>query len=107
MIVDKNVLEARNQLLGRQSPSLIIFISFLSLSSLDPAIGILIHQCPPVILRCYYYSLNQSVTISVADPDPHVFGTPGSGSTGQRYGSGSGSFHHHAKIVRKTFIPTF
>jgi hypothetical protein len=33
------------------------------------------------------------------DPDPtepHVFGPPG---------SGSGSFHHHAKIVRKTLIP--
>ncbi len=57
--------------------------------------------------------------ISVADPDPnpdppdpHVFGPPGSGSTSQRYGSGScsgsgsGSFYHHAKIVRKTLIPT-
>ena len=34
---------------------------------------------------------------SVADPDPpdpHVFGPPG---------SGSGSFYHHAKIVRKTY----
>jgi hypothetical protein len=44
---------------------------------------------------------------SVADPDPpnpHVFGPPGSGSTSQRYGTGS--FYHHAKIVRKTFIPT-
>ena len=30
-------------------------------------------------------------------PDPHVFGPPG---------SGSGSFYHHAKIVRKTLIPT-
>jgi hypothetical protein len=28
-------------------------------------------------------------------PDPHVFGPPG-----------SGSFCHHAKIVRKTLIPT-
>jgi hypothetical protein len=28
---------------------------------------------------------------SVADPDPHVFGPPGSGSTSTRYGSGSGS----------------
>ena len=28
-------------------------------------------------------------------PDPHVFGPPGSGSTSQRYGSGS--FYHHAK----------
>jgi hypothetical protein len=41
-------------------------------------------------------------TSSVPDPDPHVFGPPGSGSTSQRYGSGSGSFYHHAKIVRKT-----
>ncbi len=38
---------------------------------------------------------------SVADPDPHVFRPPGSGSGCQRYGSGSGSFYHHAKIVRK------
>jgi hypothetical protein len=50
----------------------------------------------------------------VYPPDPHVFGPPGSGSTGQRNGSGSGScsgsgsgsFYHHAKIVRKTLIPT-
>jgi hypothetical protein len=36
---------------------------------------------------------------SVADPDPHVFGPSESIS-------GSGSFYHHAKIVRKTLIPT-
>jgi hypothetical protein len=41
---------------------------------------------------------------SVADPDPHVFGPPGSGPISQRYGSGS--FYHHVKIVRKTLIPT-
>jgi hypothetical protein len=35
--------------------------------------------------------------ISVADPDPHVFGPPGSGSR---------SFCHHAKTVRKTLIPS-
>jgi hypothetical protein len=47
------------------------------------------------------------VVPSVPDPpDPHVFGPPGSGSTSQRYGSGSGSFYHQAKIVRKTLIPT-
>jgi hypothetical protein len=52
-------------------------------------------------------------TTSVADPDPpdpHVFGPPGFGYTCQRYGSGSGSgsgsFYYHAKIVRKTLIPT-
>jgi hypothetical protein len=50
-----------------------------------------------------------SLLSSVADPDlpdPHVFGPLGSGSTSQRYGSGSGSFYHHAKIVRKTLVPT-
>ncbi len=54
------------------------------------------------------------VKTSVADPDPnpdpldpYVFGPLGSGyiSQTQRYGSGSGSFHHQAKIVRKTLIP--
>jgi hypothetical protein len=34
-------------------------------------------------------------------PDPHVLGPPGSGSISQRYGSGSGSIYHQAKIVRK------
>jgi hypothetical protein len=28
------------------------------------------------------------------------------GSVSQRYGYGSGSFYHQAKIVRKTLIPT-
>jgi hypothetical protein len=56
------------------------------------------------------FGLAKTKENSVADPnpDPHVFGPPvsGSGSTSQRYGSGSGSFYHHAKIVRKTLIPT-
>jgi hypothetical protein len=45
---------------------------------------------------------------SVADPDPRIFGPPGSGfgSICQRFGSGSGSFYHQAKIVRKTSIST-
>jgi hypothetical protein len=37
---------------------------------------------------------------SVADPDPYVFG-PLSGSVSQKYGSGSGSFHHQAKNSKK------
>jgi hypothetical protein len=59
-------------------------------------------------LICEYTSCTISIVqASVPDPpDPHVFGPPGSGSTSQRYGSGSGSFYHHAKIVRKTLIPT-
>ncbi len=49
-------------------------------------------------------------TISVADPDadldpdPYVFGPPGSEFVSQRYESGS--FYHQTKIVRKTLIPT-
>jgi hypothetical protein len=46
---------------------------------------------------------------SVADPDPsdpYVLGPPGSGSASQRYGSGSGSFYHQAKILGKTLVPT-
>jgi hypothetical protein len=45
------------------------------------------------------YLGTESREASVPDPDPHVFGPPGSGSTSQRYGSGS--FYHHAKIVKK------
>jgi hypothetical protein len=41
---------------------------------------------------------------SVADPNPYIFGTPGYGSVGQRYGSRS--FYHQAIIVGKTMIPT-
>jgi hypothetical protein len=37
-------------------------------------------------------------------PDPRVFWPPGSGSTSQRYGSGS--LYHLAKIIRKTLNPT-
>jgi hypothetical protein len=44
---------------------------------------------------------------SVPDPDPHVIGPPGPGSTSQRYGSGSGSFYHHAKIVRKNNLDSY
>jgi hypothetical protein len=49
-------------------------------------------------------ALKQRLLTSVADPDPNldpdprVFGPPG---------SGSGSFYHHAKIVRKTIFLLF
>jgi len=52
----------------------------------------------------YHLGETGMIVASVADTDPHVFGPPGSGSTSQRHGSGS--FYHHAKIVRKTLIPT-
>ncbi len=58
------------------------------------------------------FLVDTSVVDLDPNPDPHVFGPPGSGTTSQRYGSGtgsctgSGSFFHRAKIVRKTLIPT-
>ena len=41
-------------------------------------------------------STSQKVTVPVPVPQhcPNVFGSPGSGSISQRYGSGSGSFYH-------------
>jgi hypothetical protein len=48
---------------------------------------------------------------SVVDPDPYVFGPPGSGSVNILYGYGvgseSGSFYQQAKKVRKTLISPF
>jgi hypothetical protein len=47
---------------------------------------------------------NMNVLISsVAVPDPNVLGPPGSGSFITRYGSSSGSrsFYHQTKIVKK------
>ncbi len=62
---------------------------------------------PEKVEYMYLPVLVSSVTDPNPDPpDPHVFGPPGSRSTSQRYGSGSGSFCHKAKIVRKTLIPT-
>jgi hypothetical protein len=45
------------------------------------------------------------IKTSVGDPYPDVFGPPGFESVSASYESGSGSFYHQAKIVRKTFIP--
>ncbi len=59
--------------------------------------------------NCEFSNKEDFLGLSVADPDPPdppVFGPPGSGSISQRYGSGSGSFYHHAKIVRKTLFST-
>jgi hypothetical protein len=52
-------------------------------------------------------SFATSSVAAVADPDPDVFGPPGSGSgsISERSGSGSVSFYHQAKIVRKALIP--
>jgi hypothetical protein len=91
----------------------------VSLSTLRVSIVSTDQQDPTVQSVCKVQYQSDTLHTSVpdpdpVDPDPHVFGPPGSGSgsTGQRYGSGSGSrsgsgsFYHHAKIVRKTLIPS-
>ncbi len=51
----------------------------------------------------WYWFLPAGIpSLSVADPDPYVFGPPVSGSLSQR----CGSFYHNAKIIRKILIPT-
>ncbi len=81
------------------------------------AYGIACHHTPPppswqspFPIHCLLPIIS-IIKPSVADPDsdppdPHGFGPPGPGFTSPRYGSGSGSFYRHAKIVRKTLIYT-
>ncbi len=47
---------------------------------------------------------NEIISSSVADPDPYIFWASRIRIHSTRYGSGS--FHHQAKIVRKTLIPS-
>jgi hypothetical protein len=65
-----------------------------------------IHKLKGQSTRARIFKLLSSVPDPEPDPDPHVFGPPGSGSgsTSQRYGSGS--IYHQAKIVRKPLIPS-
>jgi hypothetical protein len=61
-----------------------------------------------MILATRNHKLNLKLTwavSSVADPDPYVFGPPGSGSVSQRFGSGSRILLSSRKKVRKTLIP--
>jgi hypothetical protein len=78
--------------------------SCLNVFNLLPRVQDLAKEVPPImnvlnihenLLECLLEMGNYAdVQASVPDPDPpdlHVFGPPGSGSTSQRYGSGSGS----------------
>jgi len=48
----------------------------------------------------------KNTSVVVPDPDPYVFGPPGSASGSVSHKYGPGSFHHQAKIVRKNLIST-
>ncbi len=69
------------------------------LTSATPA-----HHLAPKISTPLY--LNTSPNPNPDPLDPHVFGPPGSVPISKMYGSGSGSFYHQAKKVKKTLIPT-
>ncbi len=72
-------------------------------SSSSPAtryMWLLIEEC-----RWLQTGLRIRIRIRIHGIHRYVFGPPGSGSSYQRYGSGSGSFYQQAKIVRKTFLP--
>jgi hypothetical protein len=66
-------------------------------------LGDILPEEPPAVFVRRVYT-GSSVAVPDPNPDPYVFGPPGSGSgsISQRYGSGS---FYHAKIVRK-MIPT-
>ncbi len=97
-----------------RSPEVALDEGASQLITLVPVLRVSRHHVPAQVLTISY---TYFAVTSVADPDPpdqHIFGPPGSGSgsTNQRYGSGSvsgfgsGSFYHHAKIIRKTLNPT-
>ena len=80
-------------------------------------VGLEALRLPALLLLLFVVGLLFSVLLdkkksswktSVGEPNPCVFGPPGSatGSVSHKYGSDSGSFHHQAKIVRKTLIST-
>ncbi len=68
------------------------------------------HFIPPQTKFASFSKLWKFYTVLGGDrgSDLYVFGPAGSasGSVGHKYGSVSGSFHHQAKIVRKTLIST-
>ncbi len=67
------------------------------------------HTVPKyLILYPYKPVLRIRMFLGLLDPDPDVFGPPGSGSgyISTKYGSGSGSFNNQEKLVWKTLIPT-
>jgi hypothetical protein len=99
--------------LGRPSPpsSLLLPPLFLPypLSSPPPPPSSPAPPSPDEFPRKLKPSLRKMIDgTSVPDTDPRAFWPPGSGSgsTSQRYGSRSGSFYHHAKIIRKISNPT-
>ncbi len=91
-----------------------IFNSSAITLSNSRVVVLLLRMILPIITYIWLCSRKQInkflfLYFSVRDPDPnqdpdppdsHVFGPPGSRSTSQGYGSGSGSFYHQAKIVK-------
>jgi hypothetical protein len=72
------------------------------------ALSIFVNSVMFMNLSCYNSSFSP-LTVNIKSFRKHiispsvayVFGPPGSGSISQRYGSGSGSFYHQAKMADK------
>ncbi len=102
----KRVIRSRGT--GRPSASRDASIDFCYVTNLTYVTGNLSFL---TLFPIFFWNLCSSVADPDLNPnpdppDPHIFGPPGSGSgsTSQRYGSGS--FYHHAYIVWKTWIPS-
>ncbi len=95
---------------------------FVPVSCLTVPLSFILHGCKrhhwkmKVLLAEQFLCISSLIVPLILNvcnsvPDTRVFWPPGSGSTSQRYGSGSGSvsgsgsFYNHAKIVRKTLNP--
>jgi hypothetical protein len=85
--------DSREAVEGRSTPFLSSIFSSVSLAKAGRNLN-----------TCKKKYLNYTVADPDPNPDPYVYGPPGSGSISHRYGSGF--FYHQAKIVRKTLIPT-
>jgi hypothetical protein len=98
-VLSKVFFSAERALLARVSVDGVLLERFLSV---DPALPIHVACVLSVELFTDIRSIHSGwsgsfrlLLSSVPDPDPHVFGLPG-----------SGSFYHQAKIIKKTLLPT-
>jgi hypothetical protein len=93
ILTSTEATEATRTSLGlRRSTASRLYPGWNSVSSrLDPG---------HLIINTTIFRLYTSVGDPESDPDPHVFGPPGSRPISQRYGSGSGSFPFLIKVIK-------
>ena len=99
-MADKTVLSKVHKKIQNVSPcfplSADLFHLLIELGEHEPAVllgygALVLLHCAPAERALELLHHSSKYKSSVGDPDPQVFGPPGSGSISQRYGSGSGS----------------